>query len=303
MHVGLAVNVHEPLSATLERSVIADDAGVDSLWIVDFPGSRFAPPVAAIVASKTSTNIGIGLMSPLMYSPEYLAQIIETLVIEYGERFEIMLGAGDRQALQNVGIGPWIPSKVVEDVAQAATRVRAILAEKEIKCTVWIGAQGPKMIGASLVSDGVLLNLTEPSMIKWAANILGSKSNEFRVGAFAPTVITDDDIAPSKEFLFSAAIVALGAPNKLLQEFDLLDAFKDARTLFRKRGTIDKEILSMLDKDSVNRFGLFGSVDTVSEYMKRASRSGLDSLILGPPASNNMQGITDLLRTNSFNKK
>ncbi len=298
MHVGLAVNVHEPLSVTLERSIVADKAGIDSLWVVDFPGSRFAPPIAATIASRTSTNIGIGLMSPLMYTPEYLAQIVETLVSDHGERFEILLGAGDRQALQNVGIKQWNPSEVVEAVSQAARRIRGILAEKEIKCTVWIGAQGPKMISGSLVSDGVQLNLTDPLMIQWAVNILSNRTKKFRISAFIPTsIVPDRSIKPSKEFLFSAAIVALGAPKKLLQEFDLFDNLKAAQLMFRERGAIDKEILNLLDKEIVRRFGLFGTVNSVSDYIKKASSSGLDTLILGPPASGNMQGIVELLNS------
>ena len=303
MHVGLAVNTHEPLAVTLERSVVADNAGVDSLWVVDFPGSRFAPPIAATIASRTSTNIGIGLMSPLMYTSEYLVQIVETLVTEYGERFEILLGAGDRQALQNVGIKKWIPSKIVETVSQAAKRIRVVLAEKGIKCNVWVGAQGPKMINSSLVSDGVQLNLTDPSMIQWAVNILSSRTKKFRISAFIPTsIVSDGKTKPSKEFLFSAAIVALGAPKKLLQEFDLFDNLNAAQLMFRKRGAIDNEILSLLDKEIVRRFGLFGTVSSVSDYIKMASHSGLDSLILGPPASGNMQGVVELLNSRTIKK-
>ncbi|MFW9907214.1 MAG: hypothetical protein ACFFEF_01455 [Candidatus Thorarchaeota archaeon] len=297
MNLGLSVNVHETVEETVQRSITLDKEGIDSLWIVDFPGSRFAPPVAAKVAMETNSRIGLGLLSPLLYRTDYIVQVIETLSSEYGDRFDLMIGAGDRNALQRIGINDWIPAKVVERVYSATREIRELLDEKGIECTVWIGAQGPKMIETSLSADGVLLNLADTEMIDWAISHLEERTSEFQLGAFIPSFIAENRSSEQPyEFLFSAAIVALGAPRSLLRKFDLLDGLRDAQKLFRQKGILDREVFNMIDPLIIRRFGLFGIPDCFADYIERIESLGLHTLVLGPPVGNRMEGVIELLQ-------
>ena len=105
MKWGVALNVRESMSETLRKARTADRGGIDEVWITDFPASKYAPAVAAAVAEETkSCRIGVGLVSPLLYSPTQILQFMSTLSDTYGERFDLLLGPGDKHALKKIGI-------------------------------------------------------------------------------------------------------------------------------------------------------------------------------------------------------
>ncbi|MHA1480612.1 MAG: LLM class flavin-dependent oxidoreductase, partial [Candidatus Thorarchaeota archaeon] len=92
MRWGLGVNVMQTAAETLQTCIIAEKGGMDELWIIDFPSPYHAFGLASYIAAKTKTKIGIGLVSPFLYRPTQIAQAIETLVEQFGNRFELLVG-------------------------------------------------------------------------------------------------------------------------------------------------------------------------------------------------------------------
>ena len=104
MQWGLGVNVMQSVDDTMETCIVADKDGMDKLWVIDFPSQRHAFVLSARIAIETKARIGIGLISPLLYRPNQIVQAIETLVNNFGERFELLIGVGDKQQLSKIGV-------------------------------------------------------------------------------------------------------------------------------------------------------------------------------------------------------
>ena len=160
MRWGVALNVREKLSETVRKAEVADKGGIDQIWITDFPAIRYAPAVAAAIAETTkSCRIGVGLVSPLLYSSTQIVQFMSTLVDSYGERFDLLVGPGDKHALANIGVSH-SAKLMVDKTVRALDEIKQGLSEAEHSCAVLLGAQGPAMIKASLKADGVVLNFS-----------------------------------------------------------------------------------------------------------------------------------------------
>lgn len=292
MNLGVAINVHEPFQDTLEIATLLDRAGIDQLWIVDFPAPRYAPPVASKIASITSCRIGIGLLSPILYDSSQIIRWIDSLITEHGKRFDLLIGPGDRSALKRIGVQNWVPNNVATHTITEAVRIRELALQKEMDCNVLLGAQGPRMIRESVRLDGVLLNLSEPEMIQWAHRLLDILPESFRFGMFSPAEILDSQThGPSLELQYSAAIVALGAPNSLLQEFDMLGEIESARNLMRLKTRLDSEVLQTIGLENLKKWGISVSSKELGDYLSKLENEHVNSLILGPPISHSKDSI------------
>ncbi len=298
MEWGVAVNVHESYQRTIELANQVNTAGMSYIWVVDFPAPRFAPAVAVKIASMTSSSrIGIGLLPSLIYEPEYVVRFAETLTHEFGERFDLLIGPGDREALGAIGKKNWAPGKVVNKTVDNAVRIRHALDELDITCPVWLAAQGPRMIAESKKLDGVLLNLTDPTMVKWALEILHERDTSFRVGIFSPTKITDSPIdPPPNDFLYSAATVALGASHSLMQEFGIKDSIQSARQIYSNDSGLSPNVLDEIGLDNLLRWGFFATPEGLVHSLYQLEEIGVDTTIFGPPISHSQSSINLLLK-------
>ena len=297
LNLGVAINVHEQFHDTLEIAALLDGAGIDQLWIVDFPAPRYAPPVASKIASITSCRIGIGLLSPILYDSNQIIRWIDSLITEHGKRFDLLIGPGDRSALKRIGMRNWIPNDVATHTITEAVRIRELALQKEMDCNVLLGAQGPRMIRESVRLDGVLLNLSEPEMIQWAHRLLDVLPESFRFGMFSPAELLDSQThGPSLELQYSAAIVALGAPNSLLQEFDMLGEIESARKLVRMKPRIDSEVLQTIGLDNLKKWGISLTPKRLTSYLSDLTKAGVGSVILGPPISHKRASVELLVK-------
>ncbi|MDF1538815.1 MAG: hypothetical protein P1Q69_07930 [Candidatus Thorarchaeota archaeon] len=296
MKWGVAVNVHEQYQQTIELASLADAAELNYIWIVDFPAPRFAPAIAAKIASMTgSSRIGIGLLPSLIYEPDYVVRFAETLATEFGERFDLLIGPGDKEALGTIGKKEWVPGKVARKTVDNALKIKHGLEILDIDCPVWLAAQGPKMIAKSMELDGVLLNLTDSQMIKWALNILDERSTSFRVGIFSPTKLTKVEDTPSSDFLYSAAIVALGASQPLMQHLGFEDVIQSARQIYSNYNKLSPRVLEEIGVENLLKWGFFSTPDKLVQSINQLGEIGVDTTIFGPPISHTKESVNLLL--------
>ena len=197
--------------------------------MTDFPATRLSPVLASVVAKNTkNSRIGIGLLSPLIYSPSHIIQMMTTLIETYGERFDLLLGPGDRIKLGEIGVSYGDITTLVTRMNDSVTMIRRGLSEYE-ECKVFVGAQGSKMIELSTCSDGVLLNYSDSEMIQWAISHLKDKPTGFTIGIFPPSLIGSSK--PCDEHIgikTSAAVVALGLSPSLMRRFGLIEDLQPA---------------------------------------------------------------------------
>ena len=299
MHWGLAVNVYDTVQRIVEKCVIADQGGIDWLWVTDFPAVRHAPSLAAIVAENVKrSRIGVGLVSPLLYGPEQIVQFMSTLIDNYGERFDLLIGPGDKFQLSRIGIEYGNVSTLVARLVSDVTKIKDELGQRGYDgVRVWLGAQGPKMIAASINADGVLLNYTDPKMLRWALSILGDTPKGFQIGAFPPALITENPDC-SKEFGLrkSAATVALGLGRSVALEFGLMDAFSAARISLQRKRSIDQDVVDAIDEATLKRFALCTTPEGACDYVKTLERIGLDMVTFGPPQGTSRKLVKNLVK-------
>jgi alkanesulfonate monooxygenase SsuD/methylene tetrahydromethanopterin reductase-like flavin-dependent oxidoreductase (luciferase family) len=303
MHWGLAVNVYDTVQRIVEKCVIADQGGIDWLWVTDFPAVRHAPSLAAVVAENVEkSRIGVGLVSPLLYGSERIVQFMSTLIDNYGERFDLMIGPGDRTQLSGIGVEYGNMSTLVTRLVSDVTKIKDELDERGYDGVhVWLGAQGPKMIAASINADGVLLNYTDPDMLRWALSVLGDIPKGFQVGAFPPSFIAENpDCGKELGLRKSAATVAMGLGRSVALEFGLMDTLSAARSSLRQKQSIDQNVVDAIDEATLKRFALCTTPEGACDYVKTLERIGLNMVTFGPPQGTSRELVKNLVETKEY---
>jgi hypothetical protein len=296
MKWGVALNVRDRVSETLRKAEVADSGAIDQIWVTDFPTVRYAPAIAAAIAERTQKcRIGVGLISPLLYSSTQISQFMSTLIDTYGDRFDLLLGPGDRSALARVGISYSI-KQMVEYTTGALDVIKSDLSKAGYECSVLLGAQGPVMIKKSLRADGVLLNFSDIEMLHWALNHMGKIPTDFGLGVFPPTYIGScPDIMDNQAIALSAAMVALGLNSKVSEKFGFRDKIDAARSLLKGKKRIDMDTANSIGRDVLKRFALCMTSDQLQEYLKTIEGMGISSIVFGPPQGIREKGVDFLV--------
>jgi len=301
MKWGVALNVRDSVSETLRKAEIADQGGIDQIWITDFPAVRYAPAVAAAIAERTkSCRIGVGLVSPLLYSSKQIVQFMSTLADSFGERFDLLLGPGDKHALASIGVK--CSSKVmVAKTTSALEEIKHQLSEIGHSCSILLGAQGLMMIKVSLKADGVLLNYSDPEIVAWVLNQIANEIPAgFQLGLFPPTYVGDcQDIVSNQAISYSAAMVAIGLSRVVSTAFGFQDRLNEARVMMRERGQIDQEVVKSLGTEILHRFAFCGTSEQLRDYIQTLEKMGFASIVFGPPQGIREYGVETLVKTKS----
>ena len=301
MRWGVALNVRDDMSESLRKAEIADKGGLNQVWVTDYPALRYAPAVAAAIAERTkSCRIGVGLVSPLLYSSTHIVQFMSTLVDTYGTRFDLLLGPGDKLALDSIGLS-YSSKSMVDKTAHALDEIKQGLTEAGHGCSVLLGAQGPSMIKTSLKADGVLLNYSDLEMAEWALDqIKNEVPSGFQLGLFPPTYVGDcQDIIANQSISYSAAMVAIGLSRVVSDSFGLLDRIQTARLLMKEHGQINMEVVNSLGREVLQRFVFCGTSEQLSSYMKALEKMGFASIVFGPPQGIRKKGVEILVKAKS----
>ncbi len=302
MRWGVALNVRETITETLQKAEHADRGGIDQVWITDFPALRYAPTVAAAIAERTkSCRIGVGLVSPLLYSSTQIVQFMSTLADSYGERFDLLLGPGDKLALARVGIS--YSSKImVEKTTSALMEIKQRISEAGHSCSVFLGAQGPVMIKAALKADGVLLNYSDLEMIEWALNQIKNEIPAgFQLGLFPPTYVGDcQDFLSNESISYSAAMVAIGLSRVVSNSFGFQNRLQTARGLMKEHGQMRMDVVNSLGSEFLQRFAFCGTSEQLHVYMKALEKMGFTSIVFGPPQGIRQHGVEILVNAKSI---
>ncbi len=295
MEWGIAINLREPVSEIIEKAVVADQGGIDTVWITDYPATRLSPIIASEVARSTiNCRIGVGLLSPFIYSSSHILQIMTTLIEMHGDRFDLLLGPGDRTKLGNIGVDYGNISILVERMIESVTTIReGLVGHNNLR--VFLGAQGQSMIKASTSSNGVLLNYSDSQMIQWAVSLLKEKHKDFKIGIFPPSLI--GSLKACNEHMgikTSAAVVALGLSPSIKRIFGLITDIQKAANKMKKHGLND-DVVQMIDQKILDRFSLCGSVETNLKRLSIFQEMGVDIVVYGPPQGATLKGVDRLV--------
>jgi 5,10-methylenetetrahydromethanopterin reductase len=174
---------------TFDLATVADDAGIDSLWLNEDPDGWDAFAVLSAIATKThSIHLGPGVTNPYHRHPNLIAASVSTLDrLSLGRAF-LGLGRGQPEwYARSLGIGQMPPLPLVEETIDLCRQWWAephvASSEGPISVRQWqrsfgplgpkpiyLAAVGPKALAlAGRLADGVLFNeLATPTFLEWA---------------------------------------------------------------------------------------------------------------------------------------
>lgn len=293
---GLGVNANETTQEMVEKSVEAERLGLDYVWVSDVPAQRYAFAAAAAISEKTKKlRVGVGLLSPFLHTPDQIANGLLTLTEAYGDRFELCIGPGDRDQLERVGVSLFDPRGIVNYLSDARKRIAKKLLENKVKAKIWLGAQGPKMLGIAGFFDGVLLNYASGDLIKWALSKVGVVRNEaFQLGVYAPSYIYKEINKEVYNLLrVASTVVAMGAPKIILEKLGLHQKIIEAREKL-KAGSIIESIISDIPAETVEMFSIFKSFNKLSAFLSEISKMGIEHVVFGYPQNFSKKTVREL---------
>lgn len=176
-----------PASRLVAAIELADQAGIDEVWVADEGVSREPVPVLAHAAATTRrVALGVGITTPLLRHPGALGSTISTLDELSNGRAMLGLGIGGNLSLDPFGITYDKPVGLVRDalrIARAVVERRAVdgyeppaHAAPARSVPMYVGARGEQMNRlASREADGAFLSgfdlarLAEP--VAWARSV------------------------------------------------------------------------------------------------------------------------------------
>jgi len=291
----IGLNAYETVEEIVGKCVEAERLGLDYVWIGDSPPHLYCPSVAAAVASRTEKiRIGLGLLSPLLHTPDQISGSIIPLIEAYGDRFEICLGVGDRSQLSRAGVDTK-PAKVWDHLLKAKRKIARILRAGGVATKIWLGAQGPKMLAASKSFDGVLMNYASPMMIKWAIDKVKPVSRkDFDFGIYAPAYVYRKWRPQAYRLLhIASAVVALGAPEAVLDEFGLSKRLRRAKEE-HEAGLRIESVVKHVPAKVVDSFSIYTASSRLSSYLRELGDLGITHIVFGFPQNLSKITIRDL---------
>jgi len=296
VNYGLGVNVNETTKEIVKKSVQAEQLGLHFVWVSDVPAQRYAFTVASAIAANTKKiQIGVGLLSTFLYTPEQVAGGFFTLVEAYGDRFELCIGPGDRDQLKRVGIPLFHPQGIPNFVLDSKKKIEKRLKENKVEGKVWLGAQGPKMLEIAKFFDGVLLNYASPVLIQWAMNKIGRVNKErFYLGVYAPSYIyssLDNEVYALLHM--ASAVVALSAPKIVLKKLGMYQKIIAVKKKL-EAGSNMKSVLAEIPSEVVDWFSIYKPAEKLDSYIFEVSRLGIEHIVFSYPQNYSEETIREL---------
>ncbi len=202
MRRGIWIFPNRPAAELVDAVLVAEDVGLDEVWIADEGVAREPVAVLAAAAQRTSRIIlATGVTSPMLRHPGAIASSLATLDELSGGRAVLGLGLGGQLSLEPFGIDVERPVAVVRDAIGIARSVLARTATRHYRppthamparsVPIWVGARGPQLVRtAARLSDGLFLSGCSADqhdeIVRHAASVGGSSYALYQSASSAP---------------------------------------------------------------------------------------------------------------------
>ena len=295
MIFGIALNVGEGLEEV--RKIFSQTVGskIAKVWISYSLRGRDPFEVASIAAATTSNlRIGIGALSPYIYTTAKIKDKMLGLVDQYGERFDLCLGLGDRRVLEDFGL-KISHSAFLTLLVSTLRSLRDDLSRRGVK--IWLGAQGSSTLALTEHFDGVLLNHCSPNAIRWALEKMGPAKERKKIGISAPSYIYEDFEAVMFSCVRRAALkILLGASRALVRDLNLEAEYQRAINYLKSqsRDWYEAEIVS---ENLVKSLTITMHASALPNYIGTLRELGVTEVVFGYPLSISFNHIEILKST------
>ncbi|MFY9783126.1 MAG: TIGR03842 family LLM class F420-dependent oxidoreductase [Acidimicrobiales bacterium] len=212
MNFGLVAQTNAPARRVIELAQRAEDAGFSHFWTFDSCVLWEEPFViySQILSATSSIMVGPMVTNPITRDWTVTASLFATLNEMFGPRTICGIGRGD-SALRVTGGTPAslaTLSSCMGVIKELVEGREATLNDRSVKIPwvkdgqldVWMAAYGPKALAlAGSRADGLILQLADPFIVKWAIERARAARREagrdvaaYKVCVAAPAYVGDD---------------------------------------------------------------------------------------------------------------
>lgn len=285
MIFGLALNVGEGLDEARKITSLTVDSKISRVWVSYSLRGRDPFDAASIVAAANGNlRIGIGTLSPYIFTADEIKNRMLELVERFGERFDLCLGLGDRRVLEDLG-HKISHSAFLTLLVYTLRSLKNDLSRRSVK--IWLGAQGSRTLALTEHFDGVLLNHCSSDAVKWALGKIGPAKEHKEIGVSAPSYVYEDFESEIFAGVRRAALkILLGSTRALAREFNLEaeydQALKSIKEVYQK-----EDEASFVSEDLIKVLTITMHINSLPDYIRSIGELGVGEVVFGYPLSVN----------------
>lgn len=293
----------DPLWRLKIYSNIIENLGFNSIWTSEHYYNRSSVISGIAIGQATQRlKICMGIFNPYLTHPITIAQIAATLTEMYPNRICVGIGAGDRIALDNLGIQQYVPLKKVDE---AINVVRKILEGRRINeyvrldfkawgyVPIYVAAQRQKMLKlAAKVADGVLINYTgfdnmlkSISIVRESLREFSRTDSQFNVEVNVMISISEDRIKALKTIMPYVSILALGIERDILEQY--INEKKIEQLKYYTSVGNWQEVQGIIPEELLNLLSVSGTPNEVYPRIAELCSMHIDGIVFGGPLGPN----------------
>ncbi len=297
---------HYSLSHTRALLRTAERAGFCYVWFADshLIWQEVTPYLSLAALESPSLRFGPLVTNPVTRHPTVVASSLATLNELSDGRAILGLGRGD-SAVRTLGLSPMR----VTEFRTVSLQMRALCRGETVDfhgtpvCFPWltrpvplfIAAYGPKVLRlAGEIADGVILQIAEPEVIRWALQYLrqGAIQAEREIGpdeiiVAAPSYISDDPAHALARVRAYPAVVsnhirdllrqypASSLPSTLLQDIEVIQNYD-----YQHHGQPDAPYAQAVSYQLAARFTIIGTVTDCQTKIAQLAACGVTQICL-----------------------
>lgn len=307
MEFGICFKGDMDVQRTLRLARSAEEGGFDYVWAFDSHILwKEAFSMLTLMAANTSrVKLGPLVTNPAVRSLDVAASNFATLNIISEGRALCGIGRGD-SSRRMMGKPPATVSRMIDSVE----KIRALAEGREVelngvsvhipwavpayKLPMWLAGYGPNVLRASgRVADGIVLQIAEPSLIKWfieqtgiGAREAGRDSGDIQYMTAAPVYISDDLEKCRAQCRWFPAMVgnhiadliknhSIGVPEHLLEAIHGRAGYN-----YKKHADKDAGHLDWVSDDLIDGFSVLGTVDMQIAKLKELEVAGCRQFVI-----------------------
>lgn len=282
----------------VELARVAEDAGVDSIWVAEGPTGRDAfVTLTAIASATTRVALGTGVVNPFTRHPAQLAASFATLDESSNGRAVAGLGIGARDYLVPLGFDTSKPLATVREVIELTRRLlaREVVDHPGVKFRLdsvrlgfepprpriptYLAATGPRMCTlAGELADGIyLLYGTRAYVEKVLEHATKVRSPDRPLDVASPILMAvDDDPEPARARVKAGIGLILTEPSgESMLEANELDPAHAQRIRDALAGSGIRGVRAAVDDAIVDRLTIVGDARQCIERLEEAVSWGI----------------------------
>jgi probable F420-dependent oxidoreductase len=309
MNFGVVLQTDPPARRVIELAKLSETLGFEYVWTFDSPVLWQEPFViySGILAETSSVMVGPMVTNPVSRSWPVIASMFATLNDMYGNRTVCGIGRGDSA----VRVGGGKPASlatldasmgVIKGLAEGrqvrlGQSILSIPWVREGRLDVLMAAYGPRALElAGQRADGLILQLADPFIIRWAAGVarsaaeaVGRDPATFKVCVAAPAYVGDDLDSQREQLRWFGGMVGNHVADIVERYGAEAGGVPEALTAYiagRKgydyshHGKPGNPTTDFVPDEVVDRFCVLGPVATHMERMKELTSLGVDQFAI-----------------------